>query len=142
MRSTYAGLMQSKYFNPAFNSALFDGPVRIYFAQIHESQALKIYFLLQKELSHEWARAKEVTKQTGANVLILIYPNEETFVLSFDSEKENELFIQESWNQELVFGVKGPLSESQTSLFLKQVKAALMTWHPQIQAPLEIPATI
>jgi hypothetical protein len=142
MKSTYAGLMQSKYFNPAFNSALFDGPVRIYFAQMHESQALKIYFLLQKELSHEWARAKEVTRQTGANVLILIYPSEETFALSFESEVEDEIFVQESWNQELVYGVNGPLDDTQVEEFLKQLKSSLMKWHPHIQAPLENPASL
>lgn len=142
MKSTYAGLMQSKYFNPAFNSALFDGPVRIYFAQMHESQALKIYFLLQKELSHEWARAKEVTKKTGANVLILIYPSEETFALSFENESADGVFVQETWNEELVYGVNGPLDDIQVAEFLKQLKSSLMKWHPHIKAPLEISASL
>lgn len=137
MRSSYTSLMQSKYFSPAFNSAIFDGPIRIYFAQFHESQALKIYFMLQQKLSHEWARAKEVTKQTGANVLIMIYPTKDSFILSFEEEQLGEVFVQESWDNELVFGLNGPMEDALLESFVGEVRASLMKWHPHIKAPLE-----
>ncbi|MFP5520278.1 MAG: hypothetical protein ACLGGX_10260 [Bdellovibrionia bacterium] len=137
MRSSYANLMQSKYFSPAFNSAIFDGPVRIYFAQFHESQALKIYFALQQKLSHEWSRAKEVSRQTGANLLIMIYPTTDSFGLSFDEELAVTGYIQESWNNELVFGLNGPMEDSNLDKFLTEVRLATMKWHPHIKAPLE-----
>ena len=78
MKSSYSTLMQSKFFNPAFNSAIFDGPIRIYFAQFHESLALKIYFMIQQKLNNEVARAKEISKATGANILVMVYPSEES----------------------------------------------------------------
>ena len=75
MKSTYSYLMQSKYFNPAFNSAIFDGPVRIYFAQFQESFALKIYFHMQNQFKDELARAKDLAKTINSNLLIMVYPS-------------------------------------------------------------------
>ena len=41
--------------------------LRIYFAQFHESLALKIYFLIQQKLKEELATIKEKTKADGGN---------------------------------------------------------------------------
>src|SRR5882757_480859 len=85
MKSSYSTLMQSKFFNPAFNSAIFDGPVRIYFAQSHEALALKIYFALQQQFSGELARAKELHKFLERTVLVMLYPTVDSFQMSFES---------------------------------------------------------
>ena len=85
MKGTYSTLMHSKFFNPAFNSAIFDGPIRIYFAQFQESMALKIYFQLQQNYSELVARAKTLSKETNQTVLVMLYPNAESFKMSFES---------------------------------------------------------
>lgn len=143
MRSSYTTLMQSKFFNPAFNSAIFDGPVRIYFAQFHEALALKLYFLLQQKLSAEMARAKELSKASGANILVMIYPTEESFLLSFDESERHQLPLEvESWQQDVVIGLRGPLEDEHLDLFVDTLRMTMENWRPaQITAstaPLEL----
>lgn len=133
MRTSYSTLMQSKYFNPAFNSAIFDGPVRIYFAQFHEPQALKIYFMLQQQLGAEMAKAKEASKLSGANILVMIYPTNDSFVLSFDGKPENTPFETEKWNEDVVIGLRGPLDDSKLDLLMDSLRLTMNNWKP---APL------
>lgn len=135
MRSSYTNLMQSKYFNPAFNSAIFDGPVRIYFAQFHEAMALKIYFMIQQQLSDEVVKAKELAKASGANILILIYPTKEVFNLVFESNSQGEgPFEVEKWNEDVVFGLRGPMKDEKLDFFMSQLRQTMLSWRP---APFE-----
>lgn len=131
MKSSYSTLMQSKFFNPAFNSAIFDGPIRIYFAQFHESLALKIYFLVQQKLSQEVARAKEVSRASGANILVMIYPTEESFLMSFDGQEQtqNPLAL-EKWNEDVVIGLRGPLEDQQLDLLIETLSLTIQNWKP------------
>ena len=39
-------ITQSSFYSPAFNGAIFDGPLRLYFSQAQEAMALKFYFEL------------------------------------------------------------------------------------------------
>lgn len=130
MRSSYSTLMQSKYFNPAFNSAIFDGPIRIYFAQFHEPLALKIYFSIQQQLTQEMARAKEMAKFSGANILLMIYPTAESFSLSFDGKSENTPFETERWNEDVVIGLRGPLEDGKLDLLIESLRLTMMNWMP------------
>lgn len=131
MKSSYSSLMQSKYFNPAFNSAIFDGPMRIYFAQFHESLALKIYFLVQQKWPQEFARAKELSKAAHANVLVMIYPTEDVFLLSMDGEDAGGApFVCESWNEDMVVALRGPLEDDQLESFLDRMGQVLRQWTP------------
>jgi hypothetical protein len=109
MKATYSALMNSRFFNPAFNSAIFDGPVRIYFAQFHESMALKIYFSLQQKFPLEMAKAKELYRNIGQNVLVMIYPTTESFAMSFDNTQS---FIQrDELSGDVVVGLNGPFED-------------------------------
>ncbi len=131
MRSSYTALMQSKYFNPAFNSAIFDGPVRIYFAQFHEALALKIYFLIQQKLQTEMAQAKEVAKASGSNVLVMIYPTSESFEFSFGSLAEGQLSLAvESWNEDMVLGCRGSLEDSELDFVIEKLRQTMTNWRP------------
>lgn len=135
MRSSYTTLMQSKYFNPAFNSAIFDGPVRIYFAQFHEALALKIYFMVQQQLSAELAKAKELAKASGANVLVMIYPTEESFSLSFETAAhKNSPWEVEKWNEDAVIGLRGPAEDENLDLLIETLRMTMQNWRP---APLQ-----
>lgn len=130
MKATYSSLMQSKYFSPAFNSAIFDGPMRIYFAQFHESMALKIYFLAQQKLVVELAKAKEVSKATHSNILVMIYPTEESFLYTFENLKEKKVVV-EPWNNDIVIGMNGPLEDSELENFMETLGGVMRQWHPQ-----------
>jgi hypothetical protein len=131
MRSSYTTLMQSKYFNPAFNSAIFDGPVRIYFAQFHEAQALKIYFSIQQKLVAEMAQAKEAAKNTGANILVMVYPTPDSFAMSFDAcTSTTSPFESEKWNEDVVLGLRGPLEDENLDLLLETLRVTMDNWRP------------
>ncbi len=131
MKGTYSALMQSKFFNPAFNSAIFDGPVRIYFAQSHESLALKIYFALQHQFTNEMARAKELHKFLDRTVLIMLYPSPESFHHSFDS---NDLLAADHLMDDTVIGINGPFEDSKLDQVLAQ---ALQAFHEWEKIPVE-----
>lgn len=130
MRSSYSTLMQSKYFNPAFNSAIFDGPIRIYFAQFHEPLALKIYFMIQQQLIQEMSRAKEVSKASGANILVMIYPTTESFTLSFDGKPTDTPFETEKWNEDVVIGLRGPIEDGRLELLMESLRLTMNNWRP------------
>lgn len=126
MKATYSTLMQSKFFNPAFNSAIFDGPVRIYFAQFHESLALKIYFALQQKFAAELAKAKEVHQEMGRTILVMLYPSEESFSMSFENEPDF-LAIDDLFDDTII-GVNGPFEDDKLSAVLGKVVGAMQNW--------------
>ncbi|UYL07529.1 hypothetical protein B9G69_010780 [Bdellovibrio sp. SKB1291214] len=130
MRSSYTTLMQSKYFNPAFNSAIFDGPVRIYFAQFHEALALKVYFMIQQQLPTETAKAKEAAKASGANILVMIYPTADSFQLSFENAKSENPLECEKWGEDVVIGTRGPLEDENLQLLIDTLRMTMENWKP------------
>lgn len=131
--------MQSKYFNPAFNSAIFDGPVRIYFAQPFESQALKIYFMIQQKLESQMISAKEISKQLGANILVMLYPTSDCFLVSFKSDANR--FSVESWNEDRIIGVNGPIEDSELEALVDLIGQVTQEWC-QANRSLEISASL
>ena len=134
MRSTYSTLMQSKFFNPAFNSAIFDGPIRIYFAQLHESLALKIYFCLQQKFPNEVAKAKELHKTHGHNVLLMLYPTDDSFQMSFEGHKN--FLAYENLLEDTVIGVNGPFEDDQLMEVIDAVMSSVRMEAPALR-PLE-----
>ncbi len=131
MKGTYSALMQSRFFNPAFNSAIFDGPVRIYFAQSHESLALKIYFALQQKYASELARAKELHKSHDRTVLIMLYPSSESFQMSFDCQ---DFLASDLLMDDTIIGINGPFEDQNLDQVLDQ---ALQAFHQWEQIPVE-----
>jgi len=131
MKGTYSALMQSKFFNPAFNSAIFDGPLRIYFSQFHESLALKIYFTLQQKFASELARAKELHKFLDRTALVMVYPTAESFHHSFESEA----FLKtDHLSDDTIIGINGPFDEAKLDEVLAQILMAFQSWE---KIPLE-----
>ncbi len=130
MKASYSNLMQSRFFSPAFNSAIFDGPVRIYFSQMHESLALKIYFGLQQKHAQELARAKELHKTFGSNLLVMIYPGQEAFQLSF--EGHNEFLIEDQLGGDTLLGINGPFEDEKLSEVLNEIVRCLRRWETLI----------
>jgi hypothetical protein len=134
MRGTYAALTQSKYFTPAFNSAIFDGPVRIYFAQFHESLALKIYFSLQQKFTEEFNRAKEQYRGSGKTVLVMMYPSKESFQYSFENEKA--FLAKDDLQGDTVVGINGPFEDSDMNQVLDVIMNCLRESASTMKAPI------
>lgn len=84
MAASYSAFLSTKYYSPVFNTALFDGPFRIYFAQAYEGSALKIYHLLQVQHLPVWDHFKKWSEKTKLHVFILIYPTGEDVAIAFD----------------------------------------------------------
>lgn len=113
MRHTASSLTQSRFYSPVFNAAVFDGPIRIYFSQTQESEALRVYFQLQEKLSDLYRDAKKTIKESGRSIFIMLYPSSETFDLSFGSNLEGHeaAVVSESLGSDFVLGVRGPIGE-------------------------------
>ena len=125
MRETVSYVTQSKYFSPAFNAAIFDGPIRIYFAQYQEPQALKLYFNLQQRFHDLRKAARGIFKNRERNIFVMLYPTDETFDLSFcDLEPQASgagaeagvafqgMVVSEQIGENYVVGVRGPLEDN------------------------------
>jgi hypothetical protein len=116
---------QSRFFSPAFNAAIFDGPIRIYFAQFQEAQALKLYFNLQERFSDVRKQARGIFKERGQNIFVMMYPNEDTFDLSFSGDLKTDpkptglgaeagvgtQIVRTRLGADYVVGVRGPLED-------------------------------
>ena len=112
---------QSKFFSPVFNAAIFDGPIRIYFAQHQESQALKIYFNLQERYKDLRETSRYKSQKRGGNIFIMLCPNIETFEICFDSAPANSLVVKDRLDLDYVIGVKKILDEEEFTLLYEKL---------------------
>jgi hypothetical protein len=122
MREQVTFVTQSKYFSPAFNAAIFDGPIRIYFAQYQEAAALKVYFHFQERYADLRRQASGIFKNRARNIFVMLYPTAETFDLSFGeveplasgmgAEALPSAILCEQLGEDHVIGVRGPLEDS------------------------------
>ncbi len=129
---TSSGLMTSKYFNPAFNSAIFDGPFRIYFAQVHENIALKIYFSLQQKFPAEVEKAKNCHRAQGTNLLIMLYPSADAFQMSFEGKRQ--FLIEEQWGEDTLLAINGPFEDEKLHEVLEGAARCLAQWPLPVEA--------
>jgi hypothetical protein len=140
MRENVTYVTQSKFFTPAFNAAIFDGPIRIYFAQYQEAQALKLYFNLQERFSDIRREARGIFKDRGRNIFVMLYPTEETFDLSFGAAESRSqgtgaesglnlpaLIVSEQLGSDYVVGVRGTLTEETLSFLCLELDQIVRT---------------
>src|SRR4051794_18760737 len=107
MAQSVIHLTQSRFYSPAFNAAVFDGPVRIYFAQHQEALALKVYFRLQQYLKETYSTFRKSFKQHGQTIFLMLYPTLESFENSFSKEMSLNV-VAEKLGDDHVVGVRGP----------------------------------
>jgi hypothetical protein len=134
MKSTYSTLLQSKFFNPAFNSAIFDGPVRIYFSQFHEALALKIYFGLQQNLT---IQKKGKQRQSGQNVLVMLYPTQESFQMTFEGQET--FLVRDTMDGDSLIGINGPFEDDKLPEVLSAIANSIS--EPKFKPALEASLT-
>ena len=128
MKNGHGQLIQSKYFITDFNSAIFDGPVRIYFTQAQEALALKIYFHIQNQFPTEVKKLKEISHEVPFSLFVLVYPNTESFQASFDS---NEKMLIAEWEKDLVLGLNDSPNGIDFELFDIKFQIAYSQWLEQ-----------
>lgn len=109
MTSTLVSLTQSKFYSPAFNGAIFDGPLRIYFAQYQEALALEIYFKIQQQMK-KYGGAQKHFRDSSNNVFVMLYPSNDTFNLSFEGSG-NEVAFNHVDN-DYIFGINSAINDS------------------------------
>ncbi len=117
-------LTQSRFYSPAFNAAVFDGPVRIYFAQHQEALALKVYFRMQQHLKETYSVFRNGFKQHGQTIFLMLYPTNESFQNSFSPDEPGNV-VTEKLGEDHVVGVRGPLEEDQFDYVFQQVRVIL-----------------
>ena len=139
MAQSVIHLTQSRYYSPAFNAAVFDGPIRIYFAQHQESLALKVYFRLQQSLQELYAHFRKNFRQHGQTVFLMLYPNLESFENSFSGGLGQDV-VTERLGEDHVIGVRGPLKDEDYEEVYQKVRVILQALNPgPSPLPLSIP---
>lgn len=123
MAQSVIHLTQSRFYSPAFNAAVFDGPIRIYFAQHQETLALKVYFQLQQYLKDTYTAFRKSFKQHGQTIFLMLYPTQETFSTSFSEQSIN--VGCEKLGDDHVLGVRGPLLDEEYEEVFARVKSIL-----------------
>lgn len=123
MAQSVIHLTQSRFYSPAFNAAVFDGPIRIYFAQHQEPVALKVYFMLQQYLKDTYSVFRNGFRHHGQTIFLMLYPNEESFQTSF-AESVDKVALERLGDDHVV-GVKGPLLDERFEEVFSLVQSIL-----------------
>ena len=131
MAATYSSFMTTRFYSPVFNTALFDGPFRIYFSQSYESSALKVYHLLQTEYQDLWNQVKAWSTNSKEHIFFLIYPDIEDVKNVFNSEDSvdisKKLYMQD-WEEGLAIGLTQPNTDLDLVYQLEHVQKYLKNW--------------
>lgn len=127
MESATTRLLQSQYYTPVFNTAIFDGPMRFYFAQQQEDEALKVYFKIQEYLDNlkDGLRKARNERLQNSTLFVMLYPNEESYIRSFDTEED---FESRRLGEDFIVGIKGPNFGETGDGLLKRVDEILKAW--------------
>lgn len=116
MREQLSVLTQSRFFSPAFNGAIFDGAIRIYFSQNQESAAMKLYFAALARIRSRFGELKDSRQEGGPNIFVLIYPTRESFNLVFPSDSRIKV-QQDQLDNDFVVGICCPMEEAEFPQF-------------------------
>jgi hypothetical protein len=112
----------SRYFSREFNTAIIDGPLRIYFADRQESEALKIYFDIQEILADRGMRLESIPMEKP-NMFLMLYPSKQTFKDAFENEEE---LASGKFGEHFVLGVNGTYSEGTRKQIGQMVRGAFV----------------
>ncbi|HMN67068.1 MAG TPA: hypothetical protein PKC28_00885 [Bdellovibrionales bacterium] len=138
MAQSVIHLTQSRFYSPVFNAAVFDGPIRIYFAQHQEALALKVYFKLQQYMKDTYSSFRKSFKAHGQTIFLMLYPNQESFENSFTGPLSKPCPVAaEKLGNDHVLGVCGPRLDEEYEEVFEQVKSILrdLGVAPELAAP-------
>lgn len=136
MKPGFSAKNSSRYFHPAFNSAIFDGPFRIYFVQFHETYALKIYFYIQEEFKKKFPHYKDVVRENQQTLFVMIYPTQESFLRAFndDPPAQSKLVGRVHLDRESVFGLVAPVMDIQIRQLMDELSDVFSQWEREKNA--------
>ena len=126
MAATYSSFMTTRFYSPVFNTALFDGPIRLYFSQAYETVALKIYHLLQTEFTSTWNSLKDHTQNSKEHLFLIIYPEMKDLHLVF-TENKSSLQTQE-WEEGLAVGLCQTIDDVMLKEQMQFIVRAIESW--------------
>lgn len=126
MAATYSSFMTTRFYSPVFNTALFDGPIRIYFSQSYESAALKIYHLLQTQYVELWDQLKDCSNRSKEHIFLMMYPDKSDVEMVF-SEKARAVQSQE-WEEGLAIGFNQPQDDLELTHQMDGITKSISLW--------------
>jgi hypothetical protein len=126
MAATYSSFMATRFYNPIFNTALFDGPIRIYFSKNYESVALKIYHLLQTEYLEQWNQLRESSLKFKDHIFLMMYSDKNELHTVF-SEK-TQLIQSQEWEEGLAIGFCQPQDDVELVYQLEAITKLMASW--------------
>ena len=121
-------ITQTSYYSPVLNAAIFDGPLRLYFSQYHESEALKIYFQIQERIAGWKSVIRNELKDRGVNIFIMLYPDQESFQLCCNGVSDK--FAIQAHGVDRVIGVNGSLNTEDYSTLLQSFESLVAPVRP------------
>ena len=128
MAASYSSFLSTRFYSSAFNTALFDGPFRIYFSQSYESAALKIYHLLQANHIELWTSYKRWADQTKKHAFILVYPTTADVKIAFESSDLKNHPICQSWDDGFVMGFENPGTDADFDKYFAKIVSELQNF--------------
>lgn len=116
-------LTKSKFFVDAFNTAIIDGPLRIYFSDKQESEALHIYFEIQESLAQN---GLHLTTLAGASThaFVMLYPDGAIFDQIFSN---NTGLAIDQFGENIILGLKAPHEKTQRQEISQKVSQIIQT---------------
>lgn len=129
MQPGFSAITTSKYYHPSFNSAIFDGPIRIYFVQFHETFALNIYFQIQECFKESIVQLKDMAKKNESTVAIMIYPTEDSYLKAFElTSNEPTPLLKSKKGRESIIGMLAPITETNVSQLMDELSDIFKLW--------------
>lgn len=109
-------ITKSKYFSTDFNTAIFSDPIRIYFSNEQEAEALELYFKLQSR-KNQWEKFLR-TRGPSNYCYILLYRTAEEFGLRFNNTYD---YAPGEMGEDFVLGINGPMTPQKIESFLSSM---------------------
>ena len=125
--SISTNVTQSRFFTSEFNAAIIDGPLRIYFADRQESEALGIYFDIQETLMLTGMRLDSLPLDIP-NMYLMLYPTKKSYSDGFQKDED---LVSEQFGDHFVIGIQGgdPSSgRNRLQLISQRVKSVSQAW--------------
>lgn len=109
-------ITKTKYFSSDFNTAIFSDPIRIYFSNEQEAEALELYFKLQSR-KNQW---EKFLRQRGSNNYCYIMLYKEGADLKTRFQSEDQRFAPGEMGEDYVLGVQGPMTSERVDEFFNR----------------------
>lgn len=117
-------LTQSRFYSPALNAAIFDGPIRLYFDQSQEASALKLYFAILNHFKKICGGLQSEQMPSRTSVFVMIYPSAELFHMICPSDQKQDMLV-DHLGGDFVIALNGMPENELMEKILGQVESLL-----------------